>query len=164
MTEATDPMVLVERQFARCQVVVKDTKLAEKSPLDHHLLLCQEVAKLVCAEHEHCSFHNQILDSQLAVDALTSCIAKLRESDNYAPEELQKAQEAMECAESVQQTSSHAWLLHIGTLAGMFSNGKKLEAESWDSLKRYFGNPELADSSKVCVQRMQELMARFGEV
>jgi hypothetical protein len=48
-------------------------------------------------------------------------------------------------------------------LAGMYANGKKLEAESWESLKRYFGNLELADNSRACVQRLQELMARFGE-
>ncbi len=126
MTDATDPMWLIERQFARCQVVVKDKALAARKPLDHHLLLCQEVAKLVCAEHDNCIFHNQIMDSQLAVDALTSCLSKLRESDNSSDEEREKAGEALQLATTIQESSSQAWLLHIGTLAGMYANGKKL--------------------------------------
>ena len=157
-------MVELEKQFARCETVVKDLSLIKNKPLEHHLLLCQEVSKLVCADTE-CMFHQQIRDAQLAVDSLTKCIAKIREDPEHASnDELKRAEEALELAEKVHNDSSHAWLLHIGTLSGMFYNGKRInEAGGWETLKRYFSNSELADASKPCVQRLQELVMRFGD-
>lgn len=157
----------VRRQYRRCLCVLRDRDLQARKPLEHHLLLTQEVTKLAChtvpeGESGGCPLLEELSNVALAADAMNRAVDTLDNPEGREEGGFDRAVEAARMTEGFKQDTERVWLMHAGGLAALFANQEKFCQSDWSDVKRVFTDPRLAESIEPCARRLKEIMLAFN--